>query len=105
MPGIASPRDAEAPPTRGDDMFGRRKTEYETRPADGRAGPDIDDRPDAVAYRTWYGPTRALMTLLGAAGAVALIWLAAQIGPDDNPAYWGMIALVALAGLAMAFSQ
>jgi len=45
------------------------------------------------------------MTLLGAACAVLLIWLASQVGDSDNPAYWGMLGLVAAAGLVMAFSQ
>jgi hypothetical protein len=87
-------------------MFGRpSKKEYETRRVDNRAGPDPDGRPDAVAYRAWYGPTRALTTLIGAAGALLLIWFASQVGADDNPAYWAMLGLIAGAGLVMAFSQ
>jgi len=87
-------------------MFRKRTTEYATGRADGRAGPPPDERPDAVAYRTWYGPTRAVTTLIGAAGAVVLIWLASQInGNESNGAYWAMAGLIALAGLAMAFSQ
>jgi hypothetical protein len=87
-------------------MFRNRKTVDSTERVDGRAGPAPDDRPDAVAYRTWYGPTRALTTLLGAAGALVLIWIATQIrGDEGNPSYWAMVGLVALAGLVMAFSQ
>jgi hypothetical protein len=59
-----------------------------------------------VAYRAWYGPTRAVATLVGAAGAVVLIWLASQVnGDESNAAYWAMLGLIALGGLAMAFSQ
>lgn len=81
-------------------MFRKRKsTDYEEAPA-------VDERPDAVAYRTWYGPARALTTLLGAAAAVVLIWLATQVGGDaSNAEYWAGFGLIALAGLAMAFSQ
>jgi hypothetical protein len=88
-------------------MFGRRsKTEYDSRPTTDRAAPaTADGRPDALAYRTWYGPTRAVMTLIGAACALLLIWLATQIGTEDNPAYWAALGLVAGAGLVMAFSQ
>ena len=61
---------------------------------------------DAVAYRTWYGPTRALSTLLGAAAAIALIWSASQVSGDEaNGNFWAMLGLVAGAGLVMAISQ
>jgi hypothetical protein len=61
---------------------------------------------DAVVYRTWYGPTRALTTLIGAAAAVALIWSASQVsGAEQNGGYWAMLGLVAAAGLVMALSQ
>jgi len=61
---------------------------------------------DAVANRTWYGPTRALTTLIGAAAAIALIWSASQVsGNERNGGYWAMLGLVAAAGLVMAISQ
>jgi len=61
---------------------------------------------DAVAYRSWYGPARALTTLIAAAGAIALIWGASQVsGNERNGGYWAMLALVGAAGLVMAISQ
>ena len=85
-------------------MFGRRT---ETHEADrGYTGPADPEAPDTVAHRRWYGPARAFVTLLGAAGALVLIWLAAQLSGDaGNGEYWAMLAIVAAAGLAMAFSQ
>jgi hypothetical protein len=61
--------------------------------------------PTTVAERSWYGPTRAVTTLLGGASAIFLIWLATQISGDTNGGYWAQYGLVAAAGLAMAFSQ
>jgi hypothetical protein len=52
-----------------------------------------------------YGLTRATMTLLGAALAGFLVWLATQIGEGTNGGYWGAYGLLAAAGLTMAFSQ
>ena len=82
-------------------MFGRRKqvdngTHAAERP---------DDRPATVAHRTWYSPTRAVMTLIGGAAAIFLIWLATQISDESNGGYWAQYGLVAAAGLVMAFSQ
>jgi len=51
------------------------------------------------------GMTRAGATLLGAAGAGALLWLAAQLGRQTNGSYWAAYALVAAAGLVFAVSQ
>jgi hypothetical protein len=52
-----------------------------------------------------FGLTRAVLTLLGVATAVVLVWLAAQIGDDSTADYWALYALVASAGLGMALSQ
>jgi hypothetical protein len=51
------------------------------------------------------GITRGLFTLLGVAGAVALLWLAGWIGDESTGDYWSLYALVAAAGLTMALSQ
>ena len=52
------------------------------------------------------GPTRAIMTLLGAALAGLLLWLATQtldeVGLSD---YWAIVGLLAAAGLTLALSQ
>ena len=48
---------------------------------------------------------RAVMTLLGAAVAGVLIWLATQVGDDSTAGYWGKYALVGAAGLTLALSQ
>jgi hypothetical protein len=45
------------------------------------------------------------MTLLGAACAGVLLWLASQTDTDSTGGYWAMMGLVAAAGLVMAFSQ
>jgi hypothetical protein len=52
-----------------------------------------------------FGLTRGLLTLLGVAAAVVLLWLAAQIGDDSTADYWALFGLVAAGGLAMALSQ
>jgi hypothetical protein len=51
------------------------------------------------------GLTRAVLTLIGVAAAVVLMWLAAQIGDDSTADYWALYGLVASAGLGMALSQ
>ncbi len=51
------------------------------------------------------GMTRGVCTLVGAAVAGFLIWLAAQTGTDTAAAYWATYGLVAVAGLTMALSQ
>lgn len=51
------------------------------------------------------GTTRGVATLLGAAIAVFLIWLAAQMGDDTAGEYWATYGLIAAAGLTMALSQ
>ena len=57
-----------------------------------------------------YGLTRATLTLIGAAAAGVLLWLATTVVPDSLSdaslgGYWAAFGLVALAGLAMALSQ
>src|SRR5207253_9225970 len=52
-----------------------------------------------------YALTRATTTLLGAAAAGFLIWLATQFSNDTLGGYWTRIGLVAGAGLVMALSQ
>jgi hypothetical protein len=52
-----------------------------------------------------YGLTRATTTLVFAAGAGLLIWLATQISNDNIGGYWARVGLVAGAGLVMALSQ
>jgi hypothetical protein len=78
-------------------MFGRRKKVDD--------GTYAADRPATVAHRSWYSPTRAVMTLLGGGAAIFLIWLATQISDESNGGYWAQYGVVAGAGLVMAFSQ
>jgi hypothetical protein len=52
-----------------------------------------------------YGLTRATATLLGAAVAGFLIWIATQVGDTSNGKYWATYGLIAGAGLVMALSQ
>jgi hypothetical protein len=51
------------------------------------------------------GITRGFSTLVGAAVAGFLIWLAVQIGTQTPAEYWGAYGLIAAAGLTMALSQ
>jgi len=52
-----------------------------------------------------YGLTRATTTLIGAAAAGLLIWIATQISNDHVGGYWARVGLLAAAGLVMALSQ
>src|ERR1043165_7978794 len=52
-----------------------------------------------------YGLTRGTITLLGAAVAGLLIWLATQVDDGSNGGVWAVYGLLAAAGLVMAFSQ
>jgi drug/metabolite transporter superfamily protein YnfA len=52
-----------------------------------------------------YGLTRATVTLIGAAAAGLLIWIATQISDESNGGYWAVYGLIAGAGLIMALSQ
>lgn len=51
------------------------------------------------------GMTRGISTLVGAAVAGFLIWLATQMGDGSTGAYWATYGLIAAAGLTMALSQ
>jgi hypothetical protein len=51
------------------------------------------------------GWSRASVTLLGAAGAGFLLWVAAQNGQETTGRYWATIGIVAAAGLVFALSQ
>lgn len=51
------------------------------------------------------GQMRAGMTLLGVAGAGALLWVAAQIGRGSIGGYWAAYGIVAGAGLVLAATQ
>jgi hypothetical protein len=52
-----------------------------------------------------YGLTRGMVTLLSAAIAGFLIWLATQVNDSTNSGYWAVYGLIAAAGLVMALSQ
>ncbi len=52
-----------------------------------------------------YGLTRATTTLLFAAAAGLVIWIATQIDNGHTSGYWARVGLVAGAGLLMAMSQ
>jgi len=52
-----------------------------------------------------YGLTRGTVTLLGAAGAGLLVWLATQVSDSSTGGYWAVYGLIAAAGLVMALSQ
>jgi hypothetical protein len=52
-----------------------------------------------------YGLTRGAVTLIGAATAGFLIWLATQINDNSTGGYWAVYGLIAAAGLTMALSQ
>jgi hypothetical protein len=52
-----------------------------------------------------YGLTRATVTLIAAALAGLLIWIATQIGDSSNGGYWATYGVIAAAGLVMALSQ
>ena len=51
------------------------------------------------------GLTRGMLTLVGVATTVVLVWLAAQVGDDSTADYWALYGLVAAGGLVMALSQ
>ena len=51
------------------------------------------------------GITRGFSTLIGAAVAGFLIWLATQIGTGSAGEYWATDGIIAAAGLTMALSQ
>jgi hypothetical protein len=51
------------------------------------------------------GWSRASATLLGAAGAGFLLWLAAQVGRHSTGGYWAASGIVAGAGIVFGLSQ
>ena len=51
------------------------------------------------------GLTRGPVTLIAAAAAGLLIWIATQLNNGHEAGYWGIIGLMAGAGLLMALSQ
>jgi hypothetical protein len=52
-----------------------------------------------------YGLTRATTTLLAAAVAGFLVWLATQLDNTTDGDYWAIVGLIAAAGFVMAISQ
>jgi hypothetical protein len=52
-----------------------------------------------------YGLARGPITLIGAAGAGVLLWLASRTDHESLGGYWAMLGLIAAAGLALALSQ
>jgi hypothetical protein len=52
-----------------------------------------------------YGLTRGTVTLVGAACAGLLIWIATQVGLGTTGGYWAVVALIAGAGFVIALSQ
>jgi len=52
-----------------------------------------------------YGLTRGTVTLLAAAVAGLLVWLATQVNDHTTGGYWAVYGLIAGAGLVMALSQ
>jgi hypothetical protein len=52
-----------------------------------------------------YGLTRGTVTLLGAALAGLLVWIATQINDSSTGGYWAVYGVIAGAGLVMALSQ
>ena len=52
-----------------------------------------------------YGLTRGTVTLLAAAVAGLLIWIATQVSDKSTGGYWAVYGLIAAAGLVMALSQ
>src|SRR5919199_526304 len=66
----------------------------------GEQNPCTTERGDRM-----YGLTRATTTLIAAAVAGLLIWIATQISNDHVGGFWARIGLVAAAGFVMALSQ
>jgi amino acid transporter len=52
-----------------------------------------------------YGLTRATVTLIAAAAAGLLVWIATQVNDKSTGGYWLVYGLIAGAGLVMALSQ
>ena len=85
-------------------MFGKRDDDRTvTRESDETYVDRDDDRGRGGEYARQIA--RAVMTLIGAAAAGLLIWLATQVGDDSTGGYWAIYGLLAAAGLALALSQ
>ena len=82
-------------------MFRKRHGDARTEHAERHV--DVDEHPRRGEYARQV--TRAVMTLLGAAAAGLLIWLATQVGDDSTGGYWAVYGLLAAAGLSLALSQ
>lgn len=52
-----------------------------------------------------YGLARGVATLIGAAGAGFLLWLATQMTATTTPGYWAFLGVIAAAGLVLPLSQ
>lgn len=83
-------------------MFGKRHDESRLEREEHR---DVDVEEPSRRGEYARQLTRALMTLVGAAAAGLLIWLATQVGDDSTGGYWAVYGLLAAAGLSLALSQ
>jgi hypothetical protein len=83
-------------------MFGKRHDDTRLERAEHR-DVDVEEHPRRGEYARQL--TRAVMTLIGAAAAGLLIWLATQVGDDSTGGYWAVYGLLAAAGLSLALSQ
>ena len=52
-----------------------------------------------------YGLTRGTLTLIGAAAAGVLLWIASQVDAETLGGFWGFMGLLAAAGLCIPLSQ
>jgi hypothetical protein len=52
-----------------------------------------------------YGLTRGTLTLIGAAGAAVLLWIASQVDTDSLSGFWLFMGILAAAGLCIPISQ
>ncbi len=52
-----------------------------------------------------YGLTRATMTLIGAAAAGVLLWIASQVDAEGLGGFWLFVGILAAAGLCIPLSQ
>src|SRR5919197_6032075 len=66
---------------------------------------ELDGYPFLGGGTSMYGLTRATVTLIAAALAGLLVWIATQIGDKSNGEYWATYGVIAAAGLTMALSQ
>src|ERR671931_4882 len=66
---------------------------------------ELDGYPFLGGGTSMYGLTRATVTLIAAALAGLLVWIATQIGDKSNGEYWAVYGVIAAAGLTMALSQ